>query len=58
MKVLALAVTLGCILVPMLIATSPAQASRRIVFDPNSGYCKSGAHVRNVRNCAENGGRR
>ena len=25
---------------------------------PNSGFCKSGKHVKNVKKCKENGGRK
>lgn len=42
----------------MLLPTIERAEARRTVFWPNSGYCQSGKHVRNVRNCRELGGRR
>jgi hypothetical protein len=35
-----------------------ASAGRRTKDYPNSGYCKSGKHVRNITKCRENGGRK
>lgn len=40
-----------------LIATTKGAEARRAVFFPNSGYCQSGRHIRNVKNCREFGGR-
>jgi len=58
MKGFSLAVAVGFIVALTLTAISPAHATRRIVMEPNSGYCLSGLHVRDVRRaCREFGGR-
>ena len=45
-------------LVIQIAAFAPAaQAKRRTVFEPHSGYCQSLVHVRNTRFCKERGGR-
>jgi hypothetical protein len=47
---------------PALVSASlllPATASARKTKDyPNSGYCLSGKHVKDVKKCREHGGRK
>lgn len=40
----------------MLLPQTERAEARRTVFWPKSGYCLSGKHVRNVKNCREFGG--
>lgn len=57
MKCFQIGVAIAFCLIEVLIHASSAQATRRIVFDPHSGYCQSLIHVRNTKHCRERGGR-
>ena len=47
-------------LVAMILAAFTIQTvdAKHVGDNPNSGYCKSGKHVRDVAKCKENGGKR
>lgn len=40
-----------------LIASPMAASAGKKDDNPNSGFCKSGKHVNNIKNCKENGGK-
>jgi hypothetical protein len=48
---------LACLIAALFI-TITVPASARIGDAPNSGRCKSGAEVRDLKSCKENGGKR
>jgi hypothetical protein len=39
-----------------LIASPMAASAKKAKDQPNSGFCKSGKHVGDIKNCKENGG--
>ena len=49
-------IVLACLIAVTFVA-APLTASARIKDEPNSGFCKSGKHVGNIKRCKENGGR-
>ena len=48
---------LACLIAVMFVI-APLAASARMKDNPNSGFCKSGKHVPDMKNCKENGGTR
>jgi len=56
MKRLLIGIIFAFVVMPVLLAASPAQA--RFRDNPNYGYCKSGNIVRDIKFCREFGGRR
>ena len=46
---------LACLTALALVAV-PLAASARVKDKPNSGFCKSGRHLADIKNCKENGG--
>jgi hypothetical protein len=57
MKTLPIGVAIALIVVQVLVFASPAQAKRRTVFEPKSGYCLSLVHVSNIKYCKERRGK-
>lgn len=47
-------------LVMTILAAFAAQPvlAKKIIDNPNSGYCKSGKHLTDIKKCKENGGKR
>jgi hypothetical protein len=56
LKRLLIGIIFAFVVMPFLLAASPAQA--RFRDNPNYGYCKSGHIVRDIKFCREFGGRR
>jgi hypothetical protein len=57
MKKLPIGVAITLIVIQVLVFASSAQAKRRTVFEPNSGYCLSLVHVGNIKYCKERRGK-